>query len=68
LHETLVSEDEMKHTTDCGDKMIIYPQQPKWEFAKPKGVPCNGRPSYSSDKNEWFLSIPEIKEKLEKLP
>lgn len=68
LHETLVSDSEMTHAVDAGDKFVIYPQQPQWEFHKPKGVTCNGRAAYSSDSNSQFLTVEEIKEKLEKLP
>jgi len=68
LHEILVLGDEMKHTLDASDKFIILPQEPKWEYIlKPKGVPCNGRPSYESGSNPWFLTIPEIKERLQKI-
>jgi UDP-N-acetylglucosamine 4,6-dehydratase len=68
LHETLVSEDEMKHAVDAGDRYIIYPQEPRWEYYKPKGHSCNGRFAYSSDKNTEFLTEQELKDKLAKLP
>lgn len=67
MHETLVSDEEMRHTVDAADRYIIYPQEPRWEAYKPKGVPCGTRHSYSSDRNEWFLSVKEIKERLEKI-
>jgi UDP-N-acetylglucosamine 4,6-dehydratase len=67
LHETLVGGDEMAHTIDAGDRLIICPQEPNWQYSKPKGVPCGNRRAYQSDSNEWFLNIQEIKEKLEKI-
>ena len=67
LHETLVSIDEMRHTIDVADKYVIYPEEPRWEYFKPKGVPCGNRRPYTSDSNEWFLSIEEIKERLAKI-
>ena len=67
-HEILVLADEMKHTVDAADKFIIIPQDPHWQYdIKPKGVNCNGRPSYQSDNNPEFLSIAQIKERLEKV-
>jgi UDP-N-acetylglucosamine 4,6-dehydratase len=67
LHEVMILADEMKHTLDAADKFIILPQDPHWEYAKPKGVTCNGRPSYSSDSNSEFLDIQTIKERLQKI-
>jgi len=68
LHETLVSSDEMLHAVDTGRKYILYPQFAKWEYSLPKGDKCNGRKAYSSDSNEQFLTIGEIKARLSCLP
>ncbi|KYK25672.1 hypothetical protein AYK26_07790 [Euryarchaeota archaeon SM23-78] len=67
LHETLVSSSEMEHTMDAADKYIIYPYEPKWEYHNPKGVKCSGRNAYTSDSNNWFLTVSEIKEKFQKI-
>jgi FlaA1/EpsC-like NDP-sugar epimerase len=67
VHETMVLSDEMRHTVDATDKFIIIPQEPHWEYLKPKGASCNGRPSYSSDTNPEFLTIQTIKERLQKI-
>ena len=66
MHETLVLADEMSHTLDALDRFIILPQDPHWEYIKPKGMNCNGRASYSSDTNPEFLSVEEIKERLQR--
>jgi UDP-N-acetylglucosamine 4,6-dehydratase len=67
VHEIMVLADEMKHTLDATDKFIILPQDPHWEYVFPKGVNCNGRPSYDSGSNTEFLTIQEIKERLQKI-
>jgi len=68
VHEILVLADEMKHTVDAADRFIIIPQDPHWQYdTKPKGVNCNGRPNYESGSNQEFLSIAQIKERLEKI-
>ena len=67
IHETLILADEMKHTLDAADKFIIIPQDPHWEYTKPKGVNCNGRPSYDSGSNPEFLNTEEIQERLQKI-
>jgi UDP-N-acetylglucosamine 4,6-dehydratase len=71
LHETLVSKNEMNHTIDLEHKFIIYPEEPKWEYFLPKGegyaISNSGRRGYSSDTNDQFLSVEELKEKLAKV-
>ncbi len=67
LHETMILEEEMKHAVEIGDKFLIMPEEPKWRYTKLKGVNCGNRTSYRSDNNEWFYSIKEIKERLEKI-
>lgn len=67
VHETLILENEMHHTVDMAERFVIYPEQPKWEYYQPKGVPCGNRHHYSSDNNNWFLSIEDIRKKLEKI-
>lgn len=67
LHESLISEDEMKHTLDAGDKYVILPQLPRWEYLQPKGESCADRPSYNSLDNKWFLNVEEIKERMAKI-
>ncbi len=67
IHETLILADEMKHTLDATDKFVILPQDPHWEYLKPKGQTCNGRPSYESGTNTEFLTIEEIKARLQEI-
>lgn len=67
LHETMILKEEMKHTIDMGDRFVILPEEPKWEYNIPKGERCGDRESYRSDNNDWFYSIEEIKERLEKV-
>jgi FlaA1/EpsC-like NDP-sugar epimerase len=67
VHETMIIADEMKHTLDLADRFVIMPQEPHWEYLKPKGASCNGRPSYDSGSNTEFLSVEQIKERLSKI-
>ena len=62
IHETLISPDEAYQTRELDDKYIILPTHPWWEesnwsWAKkmPEGF-C-----YTSDKNEYWLSIDDLK-------
>jgi UDP-N-acetylglucosamine 4,6-dehydratase len=64
LHETLISKEEARHTIDVGDKYVIYPEEPRYSYSKPKGEPCEYRDGYTSENNKNFLGIQEIKETL----
>ena len=67
LHETMVLEEEMKHAVEYNDRFLIMPEDPKWSYQQPKGDYCGERTSYRSDNNNWFYSVKEIKERLEKI-
>jgi len=67
LHETLVLKEEMNHAIEMTDKYVVYPEKPKWEYSKSHAVWCNGRDAYTSDTNKQFLSIEEIKNRLQKV-
>lgn len=64
IHEVLMTEDESNCAIDAGDQFIIYPHgdpRPKahWQW---KPVPPDYR--YSSEYNERWLSITELREML----
>ena len=64
LHEVLVSEDEARHTVELGDRYVVQPPEEIWfghtwsqqGRALPEGF------SYSSDKNERWLTVDEIRD------
>lgn len=63
LNEVLISEDEARHTVDVGDMYVIKPLHPWW----PTGSWSEGKPlpdgfRYSSDKNEWWLSVDQLRD------
>jgi UDP-N-acetylglucosamine 4,6-dehydratase len=66
LHESLISKEEASHTVDFGDKYIIYPEEPRYFYHKPKGYSCGYADGYTSQNNERFLTVKEIAETLEK--
>lgn len=57
LHETLVTEDEARHTYDAGDHYVIYDGKRTWCKA-PDGF------RYSSDTNEDWLTPETLKESI----
>ena len=68
LHEVLISEEEIKHTVDIGDKYVIYPEEPLWKYRKPKGNSCGYYEGFTSFNNQQFLNTEEIKKTLAENP
>jgi len=57
LHETLVTEDEARHTTDCIDHYIIDPSH----IEEPDDLVPDGF-RYASDTNDEWLTVEQLKE------
>ncbi|MGQ0430938.1 MAG: UDP-N-acetylglucosamine 4,6-dehydratase (inverting) [Microthrixaceae bacterium] len=63
LHELLITSDESRHTIDAGDVYIVLPEHPWWD-ASPgwlEGAPLEEGFSYSSDANEHWLGLAELR-------
>ena len=58
LHETLVTEDEARHTEDCVDHYVIHP----YGIDPDDRVPENFR--YASDTNHEWLTVEQLKENI----
>jgi UDP-N-acetylglucosamine 4,6-dehydratase len=63
LHEILISEDESRQALEFDDMFVLEPLYPSWGFGSPDG---GKRPPrgfrYSSDANDTWLSVAEMKE------
>lgn len=66
LHESMISADDARHTVEHEDYYVIQPDFPWWdEKAYLKGNSGRKVPegfSYSSDKNDWWLTVEELRE------
>lgn len=65
LHETMISEDDARHTLDVGDHYVILPD-PQTLLARRnrdpnEGVPCPDGFRYSSDTNPQRLSVTQLR-------
>ena len=63
LHELLVTEDESRHSYETADGFVILPEHASWSLKEVEG----GRPlpagfRYSSDTNDRWLSVDELRE------
>lgn len=62
LHEAMIMEDDARHTLEYVDYFVIYPEINNWELNETD----NGRKieegfSYTSDKNNQWLSVEDLK-------
>jgi UDP-N-acetylglucosamine 4,6-dehydratase (inverting) len=70
LHEAMISEEDSRLTYDYGDHYIIYPNFDWWSFDKhfkKGGTKVKDRFRYSSDANEQWLDVGEIKKRLKEV-
>ena len=62
LHEILITEEEARHTRDCGNYFIITPEHKFWDTNKIRiGKKLPDRFKYSSDINNEWCTKEEIK-------
>lgn len=68
LHETLVTEDECRHTLENGDYFVIIPEFAFWgERNYQDGGVLTQRIRYASDNNTWWLTKEELKNIIDKV-
>lgn len=67
LHEAMITEDDSRHTIEYDDYYVIHPEFHWWDknYKKDGKLMPDGF-CYSSDKNDRWLSIEELKVMLEK--
>jgi UDP-N-acetylglucosamine 4,6-dehydratase len=66
LHEELISESAARHTVDMGPHYVIQPDVEWWEHEL-EGEPLPEGFSYTSDNNEDWLSIEQLRTMIESL-
>jgi UDP-N-acetylglucosamine 4,6-dehydratase/5-epimerase len=63
LHEVLVTEDESRHAYDLDDRFVILPEYSSWQLREVKeGVRLAEGFRYSSDKNERWLGVDDLRQ------
>jgi UDP-N-acetylglucosamine 4,6-dehydratase/5-epimerase len=62
LHEVLVSDDEARHTLEFDDMFVIWPTHSWWHGDRwSDGRPLRDGYSFTSDDNERWLSVDELR-------
>jgi UDP-N-acetylglucosamine 4,6-dehydratase/5-epimerase len=62
LHEVLLTPDEARHSYDIGSAYVVLPEYVTWQATRRETgerLPDGFR--YSSDENEWWLTVDEIR-------
>jgi UDP-N-acetylglucosamine 4,6-dehydratase/5-epimerase len=69
LHESLITPEESRHTTDHGWCYIVEPEHAFWTRTEPADTtPVAENFVYTSDSNTQWLDIPELRELLATVP
>lgn len=65
LHEEMISTADASRTLERSDRYVVAPPLAVWGgYEAPAGTPVPGDFSYSSDKNDQWLSIDDLREML----
>lgn len=63
LHEVLISRDESRYTLELEGMFVIQPVNPWWGPASwSQGKPLPDGFKYTSDNNEWWLTLEELQQ------
>ena len=61
LHEEMISTDDSRRTISLGDRYVILPTIPKWNFIEPHGDSVTEGFNYRSDLNDEWLDETTLK-------
>lgn len=69
LHEVMVSKEDAPHTYEYEKNYIIYPNYSWWDDSRiiPDGKPVDPEFVYSSENNTEWLSVDDLKKRLEEI-
>jgi len=65
LHEEMISATDARHSLDMGDYYVIEPEMAWWPKGQLQGSPLPDGFAYSSDTNERWLSIEDLRKILQ---
>jgi len=67
LHEEMISTEDARRTLRRSDRYVVLPTIAEWGFANNKGTPVAEGFSYTSDNNDLWLGVGEIRNLLQGL-
>lgn len=67
LHEAMITEDDARRTVEFKDYYVIQPEFPWWTNNKNQGQPLKDGFKYTSDLNEDWLTVEQLRELVEEM-
>ena len=67
LHEEMISVEDARHTIRQPDRFVVTPTLAEWGFKSPDGEPVPEGFSYTSDTNDLWLSVEDLRQVLHSL-
>ncbi|MFM8154863.1 MAG: UDP-N-acetylglucosamine 4,6-dehydratase (inverting) [Actinomycetes bacterium] len=67
LHEEMISAEDSRRTLRQADRYVVLPTLADWGFNSPAGDPVEDGFSYTSDANDLWLNVDQIRDLLTKL-
>jgi UDP-N-acetylglucosamine 4,6-dehydratase/5-epimerase len=62
LHEEMISAEDARRTIRLPDRFVVAPTLAEWTFQVPNGESCPDGFSYSSDANDIWLTVGDIRQ------
>lgn len=67
LHEEMISTEDSRRTLRRDDRYVVLPTLADWGFSQPSGEPVAEGFSYTSDTNDMWLDVPQLRDLLTNL-
>ena len=67
LHEEMISSEDSRRTVRQADRYVVMPTLAEWGYVEPEGEPVPDGFSYTSDTNDLWLSVEDIRKMLHDL-
>jgi UDP-N-acetylglucosamine 4,6-dehydratase/5-epimerase len=61
LHEEMISAEDSRRTVRQSDRYVVMPTLAEWGFVPPEGEPVADGFSYTSDTNDLWLSVEDLR-------
>lgn len=62
LHEEMISEEDARRTIRQADRYVVAPTLAEWTFRAPEGEPVEEGFRYSSDTNDHWLTVQQLRD------
>jgi UDP-N-acetylglucosamine 4,6-dehydratase len=67
LHEEMISTEDARRTIFRDDRFIVMPTLAEWGYSNTKGEPVADGFAYTSDSNDMWLDVPQLRKMLTEL-